>query len=275
MAKQYRLTILEDDSHKTLGSVRFTRLGIYLLVGSAAVLSILVIYCLIAFTPVRNTIPGYPDAHSKKVAIENAIKIDSLENTIIRWEIYVDNLSRVLAGEQTLSLDSLVNGNMTRYLSSMSAAELALRDSLLREKVRKEEQFGVSDTKNRAVPIEGMHFFSPIKGVLSSGFDPVKHPFVDITAKPGDIVFAVLDGTVVSTSWSEDGGYGMVIQHTGDIVSSFENCRRLVVAKGDKVRAGSAVAMLGETSSLTQGDFLHFELWYRGEAVDPVKYIGF
>ena len=275
MAKQYRLTLLEDETHKCLSSLRFSKVSLSLIIGSCAVLAILLLYCLVAFTPIRNTIPGYPDADSKKVALENAIRIDSLESSITRWEIYADNLSRVLTGEQTVNLDSIIQGNMTRYLSAKSADELAVRDSILRETVRKEEKFGVGRQKDRTVPIEGIYFFAPIKGVVSNGFDPVKHPAVDITAKSGDVVCSVLDGTIVSTSWSGETLYSVQIQHAGDIVSSYVNCQKIVVSKGDKVKAGSPIGLLGSTASLSQGDFLHFELWYKGDAVDPLKYISF
>ena len=66
------------------------------------------LYALIALTPLRTTIPGYPDAHFRRVAVENAIKIDSLESAITRWKLYSENLSRVLSGDKTLDLDSLL-----------------------------------------------------------------------------------------------------------------------------------------------------------------------
>jgi len=275
MAKQYRLTILEDDTHKCLQSFRLSKVSLILVVGSVSALAIILMYCIIAFTPLHYLIPGYPDAHSKKVALENAIKIDSLENTITRWEIYADNLSRVLSGQETVSRDSILHGNATRYLSAKSAKELSMRDSILKLKVKNDEMFGLGTSRSRTVPIEGMHFFTPVKGVVSNGFDPFSHPAVDITAKAGDMVFSVLDGTIISTSWDEKTGYSLQIQHTSDIISSFMHCQKLVASKGTKIKAGSPVAMLGSTGSLTQGDYLHFELWYKGEAVDPQEYISF
>ena len=275
MAKQYRLSIVENDTHKSIKSYRLTKLSFAIITGAVVVAFIAWIYCLIAFTPLRATIPGYPDARSKSVAVDNAIKIDSLESMITRWELYAENLGRVLTGEQTISMDSVIQGNLTRYLSAMSAEELARRDSLLRETVRKEEQFGLSGQKDKVVPLEGMHFFAPVKGVISSGFEAAAHPAVDITGKAGDIVCAALGGTVIYAGWSETEGGSLSIQSPGDVVTTYMHCQKVTVQKGDKVKAGAPVAQLGETASATKGYYLHFELWYKGEAVDPSKYMNF
>lgn len=275
MAKQYRLSIVENDTHKSIKSYRLTKLSFAIITGAVVVAFIALIYCLIAFTPLRATIPGYPDARSKSVAVDNAIKIDSLESMITRWELYAENLGRVLTGEQTISMDSVIQGNLTRYLSAMSAEELARRDSLLRETVRKEEQFGLSGQKDKVVPLEGMHFFAPVKGVVSSGFEAAAHPAVDITGKAGDIVCAALGGTVIYAGWSEAEGGSLSIQSPGDVVTTYMHCQKVTVQKGDKVKAGAPVAQLGETASATKGYYLHFELWYKGEAVDPSKYMNF
>ncbi len=133
--KIYRLTLLDDSSHKRIKSYRFTKTGVVITLVTAFVVISLLIFSIIAFTPLRTVIPGYPDARSKKQAIENAIKIDSLENIIVRWELYSENLSRVLNGDTTISLDSIVKGNSTKYLKNISEEEIAGQDSLLRKKV--------------------------------------------------------------------------------------------------------------------------------------------
>ena len=273
--KVYRITLLEDQTHKRLKAYRFTKFAGILAIVTVAVVVVGGIYALIAFTPLRTTIPGYPDAHSKRLAIDNAIKIDSLENVITRWELYSENLSRVLAGQETLSIDSIIRGNTTRYLRAKSAEELRRQDSILRANVVAEEQFGVSGGARRDLPIEGIHFFTPLKGVVSQGYDMVLHPAIDITAPQGTVVMAVLGGTVISDSWSDESGYTLAIQHEGDIISIYKHNQKLLRRTGDKVAAGTPVALVGSTGSLSTGDHLHLELWYKGKAVDPAKYINF
>ena len=133
--KMYRLNILEDSSHKKIRTIRFSKAGLTVTLITTFVIVVVMVFCMIAFTPLRTVIPGYPDAGSRKQAIENAIKIDSLESIITRWELYSENLSRVLAGEETISLDSLVKDNSTKYLKKVSSEVVAKQDSLLRHQV--------------------------------------------------------------------------------------------------------------------------------------------
>jgi len=98
---------------------------------------------------------------------------------------------------------------------------------------------------------------------------------VDITAPANSVVMAALDGTVIYAGWSDEAGYSLAIQHDNDLVSLYKHNQRLLRASGDRVTAGTPVAIVGNTGTLTTGEHLHFELWYKGEAVDPAKYIGF
>lgn len=273
--KTYRLSFMEDGTSNTLKSVRFSKMSLTVWSIIAAVILIFLFYSVIAFTPLRTTIPGYPDAHSKRVALANAIKIDSLESSITRWELYAKNLSRVLSGEETLSVDSLLNGGAAGYLERKSAEELARQDSLLKATVAAEEQASLTGGTERMLPLEGRHFFCPLKGVISNGFDIAMHPYVDITAPANSVVCATLDGTVMYSVYTDASGHTMAIQHDGNIVSIYANNEKLLKKVGDKVKAGTPIALVGSSTSLTAGDHLHFELWYKGDQVNPTDYISF
>lgn len=106
--KVYRISVVEDETHRMIRSYRFSRLGFILTVVTVFVVVLGGLYALIALTPLRTTIPGYPDAHFRRVAVENAIKIDSLESSLTRWKLYSENLSRVLAGDTSINIDSLL-----------------------------------------------------------------------------------------------------------------------------------------------------------------------
>ena len=120
-----------------------------------------------------------------------------------------------------------------------------------------------------------MHFFCPLKGVISQEYNAVSHPYIDITAPQGSVVKAVLDGTVIYSGWSEDFGHTIQIQHEEDIVSIYKHNEKLLKKTGDKVTAGSPIALVGNSGNLTTGTHLHLELWHQGNAVDPAKYINF
>ena len=270
----FRLAVIDDMTHKQLVTLHFTKTSLFIAIVTILVTLSAAIFSIIAYTPVRTFIPGYPDARSKRAAIQNAITIDSLETVIYKWGLYSENLKRVMEGEDPLKIDSLINDGLKKK-SEADTKKLAEKDSLLRELVKQEEEFGISDRDKRNLPIEGLHFFTPLKGVISEGYDPAIHPFVDITAPSGSVVKATLDGTVIYAGWSEEAGYTIQLQHDGDIVSINKHNEKLLKSIGDKVSAGAPIALIGNTGNLTTGDHLHFELWHKGETVDPTKYISF
>lgn len=271
----FRLSLLDAKTHQQLKSVRFTRTTFTITIVCSVVIICAAIFSLIAFTPVRTFIPGYPDASTKRAAIQNAIKADSLESVIYRWELYARNLRRVLEGESGLDIDSLMTTSRKQAETAKDAKTLKQQDSLLRKNVQEEEMFEISGRNSRSLPIEGMHFFTPLKGVVTQGYDHAVHPFVDIAAPEGTVVNAVADGTVIYTGWSEDTGHTIQLQHDSDIVSIYKHTDKLIKSVGDKVKAGTPIALVGNTGSLTTGPHLHFELWYKGESMDPAKHINF
>lgn len=273
--RNFRLTLVDDKTHQHLWSAHFSSVSFIVTIISAVVMFSAAVYCVIAYTPVRTFIPGYPDAHSKRAAIQNAIRIDSLENVIYRWELYSENLRRVVEGEEPLKIDSLIQAVQTARAQQLDVSVLHQRDSLLRENVREEEEFGISARQKRDLPIEGLHFFTPLKGVVSQGYDANIHPYIDITAPAGSVVKATLDGTVIFSGWSNEAGNTIQIQHESDIVSIYKHNEKLLKKVGDKVTAGSPIALVGNTGDVSTGTHLHFELWHKGETVDPTLYIKF
>ncbi|MBO4340702.1 MAG: M23 family metallopeptidase [Bacteroidales bacterium] len=272
--RNFRFSLIDAQTHERLWSIRFTRPVIIWVSVSTLVVAMLVFFCIIAFTPIRTFIPGYPDAQTRRQAVQNSLRIDSLQTKILQWELYSENLRRVVAGEEPIRLDNLILGSRASA-QVPDSVYLALRDSLLRKDVASQEQFGISSTPERKLPIEALSFFTPVKGVVSKGFERSLHPWVDVTAPSGSTVMAVLDGSVIYTGWDDVSGYIMVMQHSGDIVSIYKNNQKLLRKSGDSVKAGTAIGMVASSASLTKGDHLHFELWYAGAPVDPALYISF
>ncbi len=269
----FRLELSDHSSHKQLWSLRFTRLTAISALVTAIIVIIVLFFLLFAYTPLHHTIPGYPSQKTRKEAIQNAIRVDSLEKIITRWELYSENVRRVIDGKTPLNIDSLIHA--ANNPTPLSKEELARQDSILRMQVLAEEQFELSNKAQRVLQIEGIHFFTPLKGVISQGYDNIIHPYIDITAPENTVVNAVLDGTIIFDGWTEEAGYTIQIQHSGDIVTIYKHNSKLLKKTGDKVSAGTPIALVGGTGSLSTGEHLHFELWYKGEAVDPTKYISF
>ena len=272
--KTYRISLVEDSTHKTIKTFRFSSVRLIYAILSGSILALGLVWCLFALTPLRMTIPGYPDGKVRKAAVTNAIKIDSLENAVTRWTLYAENLSRVLTGEESFNYDSIMLRSNVKYISEKNAEALAEKEAQLRETVRQEEQFGVSNTQ-RLLPIEGMHFFVPVKGVVAKSFDRISHSGIDISVSNGAVVSAVLDGSVIFSAWDDENGYMVIIQHKGNIISIYQNNQRLLCKAGDSVKAGTPIAIAGSSINKTQTDHMHFELWHDGEALDPQNYISF
>lgn len=269
-----RISLVDDHSHKQLWVMKFTRMSLFFTVISIVTVLVAGMFSLFAFTPLKSLIPGYPDAHTKRASIQNAIRVDSLENVILRWEFYSENLKRVINGEDPVKIDSLIKKHLADSSVLKERGNQQGRDSLLRKTVGEAEKFGLT-SHERDLPIEGIHFFSPLKGVISQNYDLAIHPYIDITAPANSVVTAVLDGTVIGAGWSDETGYAIYIQHSNDLVSVYKHNQKLLRTQGERVSAGAPIALVGNTGSITTGDHLHFELWYKGKAVDPTKYINF
>ena len=272
-SKHLRLAII-DDSHEEIRSIRFHK---KLTIACAIAAFIIIVggtYLLTSRTFIKHTIPGYPSQESKQLAVENLMKIDSLEKVIDLWAFQVSNIQRVVTGRDPLEIDT----SSVKSSDSEAATELSFtkEDSTLRDQVKREEQFSISSTRSVITQIEGMHFYTPVKGMITEEYNQaIGHPYIDIAAKAGTPVCAVLDGTVVSAFLSEETGYTIELQHENNIISIYKHNEKLLKKPGDKVTAGTAISLVGDTGSLSTGAHLHFELWYKGEAINPTQYITF
>jgi murein DD-endopeptidase MepM/ murein hydrolase activator NlpD len=273
-SRNYRLSLIDAVSHERLWSVRFTRPIFIGALVSGVIVAMVVFFLLVAYTPIRTFIPGYPSAQTRRQAVQNVQRIDSLEMRLLQWELYSENLRRIVAGETPIRLDSVLLGQEnSREITD--AQYYAMKDSLLRADVALQEQFNVDDAPKKNLPMEALSFFPPVKGVVSEGFERTLHPYIDITAPAGSMVTSVLDGTVVHTSWDSEDGYLIVIQHAGDILSVYKHNQKLLHRQGDVVKAGTPIGLVAESESLTKGNHLHFELWYEGQPMDPTQFIKF
>lgn len=272
--KRLRLALMDDQSHDALWVVS-RRKGVFIMeVIAVLLLFSAAVFSIVAYTPIRTLIPGYPDAKTRRAAIQTALEVDSLQNVVSRWELYSGNLLRIVEGQEPLQIDSLVRMAAKPELTEDEIMRMHEQDSLLRVMVTAQEQSEAVSKSSRRLSIESMHFFTPLKGAVSHGFEPVTHPYLDVTAPANSVVMAALDGAVISAGWSDSDGFELMLQHEDDIVTIYRHLQKILVKTGDRLTAGASVALVGESGSLS-GDHLQFELWYKGEAVDPTRFIKF
>lgn len=276
LTTRYRFSIIEDNTHKVRFQFKATRLSAILGAIIATLLILGILITIIAYTPLKRLIPGYPSPETRRVAIQNAAKIEKMEKQLIIWSVQMENIQRIYRGEKPMDIDSLLRDSTIFHKVSIS--DITTReDSLLKEQFLKQEEFDISSIRSAKIEqIEGLLFFPPIKGVITEGYNPaIGHPFVDVAAPNNSSVFAVLDGTIISAGWSDETGYTIQIQHSNDLVSTYKHNNKLLKKTGDKVTAGTPIALVGDTGTLSTGPHLHFELWHKGEPVDPTVYINF
>ncbi len=280
MAKKYRFSIFNDTTHEEIFTFRAYGLYSILTIVLAVVFLVASVTLLISFTSLREFIPGYPSAQSRQDLIQNAIKIDSLQNEINIWRLQLENIQRITVGEKPLAIDSLLNLHAAkdsyaeRASSGAGQGNYAKDDSLLRAEVLREEQFNLSARTQKIEQIEGLHFFPPLKGVITQEYNPaVGHPYVDIAAPENSVVSAVLNGTVIYAGWDDENGYCIHLQHDNNLVSVYKHNSKLLAKVHDKIAAGTPVALVGNTGTLSTAPHLHFELWHKGETIDPAQYI--
>lgn len=273
--RKYLFAILDDDTHDFRFIIRGTKLAAIFAVAGSLALICIITFCLVAFTPLKRIMPGYPSYSTQREAVENAAMVDSLENRMRIMTLQLTNIRRIIAGEEPLPLDSLLSKNGVESTEITAEAMDHHADSILREKIDSIEKYNLRPSG--AEPrLEGLIFFPPVKGVVTEKYNPAKgHPFIDIAVQNNSAVCAVLDGTVIAAYWTDDTGYNIQIQHNNDLISIYKHNTRLLKKVGEKVSAGTAISLAGDAGSISTGSHLHFELWHKGEPIDPSLYINF
>ena len=278
LRNKYRAVLINESTYEERFSFRLSRINVILLAVVLFIFNALFVSAIIVYTPLKEFIPGYSDQKVKMNAYRAMATADSLDRAMAIRDAYIDNLRNVLSGH--LPADSITLTVPTVKAPAAADLQPSIADSLLREKVRAEEAYSVHETGS-AVTLDrfglpGLLFFPPLRGVVTSTFNPSEgHYGIDIVTKADEAVKACLDGTVILASWTSDAGYVIQVQHTLDLVSVYKHNAVLLKKTGDHVKAGEAIAIVGNSGELTTGPHLHFELWSGGKAVDPQTYIGF
>ncbi|MDF0714788.1 M23 family metallopeptidase [Muricauda sp. 334s03] len=271
---KYRLVILNESTFEEKISFKLNRLNVFVTGTMFIIVLIGITTLIIAFTPLREYIPGYSSTKLKRQATELTYKTDSLVTVLNYTNRYLDNVRKVLRGDvenNQTNRDSLFE----QYKLDPASVDLTpiRQDLLLREEVELEDKYNLFE---RDVENLGTLFFSPVNGTVSQGFDQkTKHYAVDLVAPKDTPVKSIADGTVLFAEWTTETGYVIIIEHQEGITSVYKHNGSLSKSQGDLVKAGEVIASIGNTGELTTGPHLHFELWRKGKPVNPQNYIDF
>lgn len=275
MRDKFRLIIYNDHTLEEIWHIRLSRLNLVSLISSLFILIVAGVFALIAYTSIRELIPGYPDGNMRRNILINAIRLDSLENEIRLRDQYFNNLKAIVSGEEP---DNMLASTDTTIEYGNIEFTKSIEDSILRVQIEEEEQYNliVFDNELSTTSLAGVHFFAPIKGLITNSFNATENHFgTDIVAAPNEVVKATLAGTVIMASWTVETGYIIQIQHENNLISVYKHNAELLKKVGNVVKAGDAIAIIGNSGELTTGPHLHFELWYNGTPINPENYIVF
>ena len=271
---KYRMVVLNEDTFEERFSFRLTRLNVFVAVGLSAIFLVVATTILIAFTPLREYIPGYSSADLKERATNLAYVSDSLQNVIRLNDQYLASIKNALTGEfdpEQLKRDSILSEPITDQ--EYEEINRIKADSLLREEVAQEDKYNILPTATDNI---NFSLFPPVKGSISDPYSiEDKHYAVDIVTARNSPIKSVADGRVIFAEWTAETGYVIIIEHSYGLLSAYKHNASLTKSQGDMVRAGEVIATAGNTGELTTGPHVHFELWNEGNPVDPSEYIDF
>lgn len=271
---KYRLVILNEDTFEERFAIKLTRLNVFVIVALSTILLISGTIFLIAFTSLREYIPGYSSTALKQKATELNHKTDSLQQVINMNQQYYESIKRVLTGDVKMvefNKDSIIEA--ANYENQTIDLIPTKEDSLLRNLVDKEDKYNIFET---AIPASNLVLFPPVNGTVSETYNvEEKHYAIDIVVSKNTPVKATADGTIIFAEWTAETGYVVIIEHINNFISVYKHNASLTKQQGDLVKSGEVIAMAGNTGEFTTGPHLHFELWSGGYPVNPANFIDF
>jgi len=270
---KYKLTVINENTLEEIVGIHVSKLNGLSVLLSAVTVIFLIASLIIAFTPLRNYLPGYMNTEVREQVVMNALRADSLQQMLERQRMYVMNIQDIIGG--VVKVDSVHSIDSLTMVRSEELMERTQAEDDFRKQYEESERYNLTTIDN-APAVTGLIFFRPTRGMVSSSFDANrKHFGIDIAATPNESVLATLDGTVILATYTADTGYVIQVQHNQNLVTVYKHCGSLLKKVGDTVKAGEAIALVGNTGEKTTGPHLHFEIWNKGRALDPSKYIVF
>jgi len=272
LLNRYRVVVISESTFEERFLTRISQLRIILLLTFFVLFIVIGSVLMVAYTPLKEFIPGYTTTALRKEAIRNSFLLDSLTVEFQKQERFIHSITKALSGELDQQVATLEN-NTVEGQRVLNPQKLTTADSLLRLEVSQEDKYNVIPDSDAGVKYL---LYPPALGIVSSPFDPkTKHFAVDIALEKNSPIMAVAAGTVIFSEWTADTGYVIIVKHEYGLLSAYKHNASLEKSQGDLVSAGEVIARAGNTGELTTGWHLHFELWINGYPVDPSHFIDF
>jgi murein DD-endopeptidase MepM/ murein hydrolase activator NlpD len=263
--EHYRFVIMDDATFEEKLVFKLTPLSIFVVLVISVLILIILSISLVAFTPLREYIPGYGSTKQEQKITALQYKIDSLDIMLSGIENYGRDAKMVLLGKDFV--------NDTASVADVEKKEAAFAmtayDSLL---MFIQEEPAPKKAASSSYLVNTQHrdvqtlFFPPVAGAVQQ-----KHTNqgIVIACKQGTSIYASASGTVIHVGFDLQNGTNLIIHHPNNVLMIYRQIGTALVAVGDVVKAKQVIAV-------TDFDqILHFELWIDGVAVEPENYIHF
>ncbi len=280
LRNKYRLVLFNDKTFEERFTFKLTRLNVILTIISLSIILITITFLLIAYTPLKSYVPGYPDINQRKELYKINLLADSLTEDIKNKNIYIENIKRIINNQDIVEHFKDTISDTINYDTIQN--HISPEDSLFRIEFENQTKYNLYadngenfNTTSNTV-LHNLNFYKPVNGIITAKFNlNERHYGIDIVTSHNEAVKAVLDGTVIMADWTLETGYVLIIDHGQNLISVYKHNATLLKQEGDVVKAGEPIAIAGQSGELTTGPHLHFELWDNGRPVDPEKYIMF
>ena len=275
LKSRYRLVILNDSTFGESFSLKLSPAGLIIGIAAITIVMTTLVISFVAFTPLREYIPGYGNITERKLIVNLSNKTDSINNVLASRDIYMQTLLNVLNETHETKTDKPIKDTSGKYKDVNTAIGQSdknfrndYENNLLKTSV------AIKNTKLSG--LSDLVFFQPVNGLVSESFNlKNKHFGVDIVTKENELIKSTLDGVIIYNGFSTQDGYVIHIQHSNNLVSIYKHLSSNLKPLGSRVKSGEPIGTVGSTGELSKGPHLHFEVWYNGFAINPQELIAF
>jgi murein DD-endopeptidase MepM/ murein hydrolase activator NlpD len=275
LRSKYRLILLNDTTFGEKFSLRLSPASLLIGVSAITIVMTTLVISLVAFTPLREYIPGYGDVTERKQILKLNIKADSLESLLESRDAYMTSVLNVLNEKVEGKSDKPKKDTTGKYAevnTNPTKTDLEFRADYERNK----NNSARAVSKLKITGLSDLVFFTPVKGIVTTSFDVTEEHFgVDVVTKADETIKTTLDGTIIFSGFSAEDGNSVHVQHNNNLISIYKHCSLLLKQVGEHVKLGEAIAAVGNSGEKSNGPHLHFELWYNGSPINPQEFVSF
>ncbi|MBP6659400.1 MAG: M23 family metallopeptidase [Chitinophagales bacterium] len=270
----YRFQIVDEKTYDVKFVFELKPLNILIGIGLALAFFTVLNFLFIAYTPLKQYIPGYGSSSGNREIVNLSVKTEELGDKLKSNEKYLVNLKNILNDKvvvdevkkdiKKIKIDTGILGQKTTDESKfVKNIESGLQNAELLENIQ--------SSKNSI--FNNLSIQKPVSGKIITGFDATKQQFgLTILAKKDEEVKAPLSGTVIADGILPNSNAYLIVQAENQIVYILKNNTKVLKKTGNFVQQGETIAIIAKQQNSNNYNCI-LELWYKGQAIDPLKFI--